>query len=87
MFFGPFMLKTSPPDQIPPSLRQHGGWWVVRYTALCSIHRKIFVDAQLLSKEGSGGLEYYYDMLLIALLEAHDEGAADFCRRHQRAPW
>jgi hypothetical protein len=39
---------------------------------------EIVVDAQLPSKEGSGGLEYYYDMLLIALLAAHDEGAADF---------
>ncbi len=39
---------------------------------------EIFVDAQLLSEEGSGGLEYYYDMLLIVLLAAHDEGAADF---------
>jgi hypothetical protein len=48
---------------------------------------EIVVDAQLLSKEGSGGLEYYYDMLLIALLAAHDEGAADFCRRHRKAPW
>jgi hypothetical protein len=47
----------------------------------------IFVDARLPSKEGSGGLKYYYDMLLIALLAAHDKGAADFCRRHQRAPW
>ncbi len=39
---------------------------------------EIYVDAQLPSKEGSGGLEYYYDMLLILLLAAHDEGAVDF---------
>ncbi len=39
---------------------------------------EIFVDAQLPSKEGSGGLEYYYDMLLITLLAGHDKGAADF---------
>jgi hypothetical protein len=37
----------------------------------------IVVDAQLPSEEGSGGLKYYYDMLLIALLAAHDKGAAD----------
>jgi hypothetical protein len=48
---------------------------------------EIVVDAQLPSEEGSGGLEYYYDMLLIALLAAHDEGAADFRQQHQRAPW
>jgi hypothetical protein len=40
---------------------------------------EIAVDAQLPSEEGSGGLEYYNDMLLIALLAAHDEGTADFC--------
>jgi hypothetical protein len=48
---------------------------------------EIVVDAQLPSKEGSGGLEYYYNMLLIALLAAHDEGAADFRRQQRRAPW
>jgi hypothetical protein len=48
---------------------------------------KIFVDAQLPSKEGSGGLEFYHDMLLIALLAAHDKGAVDFRRQHRRAPW
>jgi hypothetical protein len=37
---------------------------------------EIFVDAQLPSEEGSGGLKYYYDMLLIVLLAAHDKGAA-----------
>jgi hypothetical protein len=48
---------------------------------------EIFVDAQLPHKGGSGGLEYYYDMLSIVLLAAHDEGAADFRQQHQRAPW
>jgi hypothetical protein len=48
---------------------------------------EIVVDAQLPSKEGSGSLKYYYDMLLIALLAAHDEGAADFRRQYRRAPW
>ncbi len=48
---------------------------------------EIVMDAQLPSKGGSGGLEYYYDMLLIALLAAHDEGAADFHQQHRRAPW
>jgi hypothetical protein len=43
---------------------------------------EIVVDAQSTSKEGSGSLEYYYDMLLIALLAAHDEGAADFHQQH-----
>jgi hypothetical protein len=47
---------------------------------------EIVVDAQLPSKKGSGSLEYYYDMLLIALLAAHDKYAADFHRQHQRAP-
>jgi hypothetical protein len=48
---------------------------------------EIVMDAQLPHKESSGGLEYYYDMLLIALIAAHDKGAADFRRQHQRAPW
>jgi hypothetical protein len=48
---------------------------------------EIGADAPLLIKEGSGGLEYYYDMLLIVLLAEHDEGAADFCQGHQRALW
>ena len=47
---------------------------------------EIFLNAQLPSKEGSGGLEYYYDMLLIVLLAEQDEGAADFCQGHRRAP-
>jgi hypothetical protein len=33
---------------------------------------KIGMDAQLPIEEGSGGLKYYYDMLLIALLAEHD---------------
>jgi hypothetical protein len=48
---------------------------------------EIGVDAQLPIKEGSGGLKYYYDMLLIELLAEHNEGAADFHLGHQRAPW
>jgi hypothetical protein len=43
---------------------------------------EIFMDAQLPSKEGSGGLEYYYDLLLIVLLAEHDKGAADFRQGH-----
>jgi hypothetical protein len=39
-------------------------------------------DAQLVIKEGSGGLKYYYDMLLIVLLAEHDKGAADFHQGH-----
>jgi hypothetical protein len=48
---------------------------------------EIVVDAQLPSKDGSGGLKFYYDMLLIALLAAHDKGAADFRQQHRRTPW
>jgi hypothetical protein len=43
---------------------------------------KICADAQLLIKEGGGGLEYYNDMLLIVLLAEHDKGAADFRQGH-----
>jgi hypothetical protein len=48
---------------------------------------EIFVDVQLPSKEGSGSLEYYYDMLIIVLLAEHDKGTADFRQGHRRAPW
>ncbi len=40
---------------------------------------EIGVDAQLPIEEGSGSLQYYYDMLLIVLLAENDKGAADFC--------
>jgi hypothetical protein len=43
---------------------------------------EIGMDAQLLIKEGSSGLKYYYNMLLIVLLAEHDKGAADFHQRH-----
>ncbi len=48
---------------------------------------EIGMDAQLQIKEGSGGLEYYYDMLSIVLLAGPDKCAGDFRQQHQRAPW
>ncbi len=44
-------------------------------------------DAQLPIKEGSGGVKYYYDMLLIVQLAKPDECSGDFRQHHQRAPW
>jgi hypothetical protein len=68
MFFGPFLLKTSTPYQILPSLRQQGGGWVVQYLTLCSIHRTpslaCFFSAAVSMARRKGSVSYNYKVLI-----------------------
>jgi hypothetical protein len=42
---------------------------------------------QLVIEEGNGGLEYYYDIVVIILSSESDEGTVDCRWMRRRAPW
>ena len=63
-------------------MNQHSG--IVSFTEIPAV-------AQLLINEGSGGLDYYYDDIVVIILSAEADKDAIDCHHHhqgmQRAPW
>jgi hypothetical protein len=85
--FPPSQISSQEAGRMRIGSTLSGGEMMICWRCHIASAMVIYMDAQLPSKKGSGGLKCYYVMLLIALIAALGEGTADCCPRHQIASW